>query len=93
MKFSKNEYYEILTRAVDDGAWDLVDYLTRKTPLPQNIAVYHELVSEHPRSENVVIATIPEGYVANRRDWYRGLQDPWCVYLPPHYFEWLEGDE
>lgn len=93
MKFSKNEYYEILTRAVDDGAWDLVDYLTRETPLPQNISVYHELVSEHPRSENVVIATIPEGYVANRRDWYRGLQDPWCVYLPPHYFEWLEGDE
>lgn len=93
MTFSKSEYYELLNNAVDNGAWDLVDYLTRKVPLRQNIVVYRELVSDHPRSENVVIATIPEGYVADRKNWHRGLQDPWCVYLPPHYFEWLEGDE
>lgn len=93
MTFSKSEYYELLNNAVDNDSWDLVEYLTRKAPLPKDVAVYRELVSDEPHMENVVIATIPDGYVADRLHWYRGLQEPWYVALPPHYFAWMEGEE
>ncbi|WP_302593572.1 hypothetical protein [Faecalibaculum rodentium] len=92
MKFKKEEFCRLIEKAVDNEAFELVEYLLRKTPVQVNVYVGREIVSCDGQMD-IVIATIPDEYEAPRKEWHGGLIDPYHIQLGRAYNEWLETED
>lgn len=91
MRFNKKEFYDLLEKADNMKAFELIDYLLDKKPVEQNVYVGRSQANSGANREpDVVVATIHEGYTAPRKDWLNGLYDPWYYQLSRDYEEWLE---